>query len=100
MFKNKIELKKKWCEFSDYTEARAIEEAARAVQEEAQAMINCDGVFWSIESDLYEDSTSYYWVFYRWETDEEVALRKKKAEQAQLSYKRNQYEKLKKELGL
>jgi len=101
MFKNKIELLKRGSSFDDYSEASDIEKEVRAIQEEVKTIVGCDGVYWSIEADsCYESSTSYYWVFYRWETDEELEVRKKKAEQAQLNYKRNQYEKLKKELGL
>lgn len=65
------------------------------VLEEAKQLERCDGVYY--ELDYYQE---HNWVFYRYETEEETSERKRKAEQAQLNYKRNTYERLKKELGL
>jgi hypothetical protein len=69
---------------------------------EAKKTEGCDGVYYSLDFDDPYDERAYThnWVFYRLETAEEWTLRKKKAEQSQLNYKLNQYEKLKKELGL
>jgi hypothetical protein len=100
MFKNKLELKKKRSDYDDYSEAAEVEREVKEVLEEVKTIEGCEGAYWSIEHDPYDNYARYYWVFYRWETDEELEVRKKKAEQAQLNYKRNQYDKLKKELGL
>jgi len=101
MFKTKIIIKKYTFDPSG-VEAEELNASIREIVEEADKLEGCDGVYYELDFyDPYDDHAHQHcWVFYRYETDEEFALRKKKAEQAQLNYKRSQYEKLKKELGL
>ena len=99
MVKVQIQLKKKRCDFTDYDKASKLEEEARAVQEEAKSLEGCEGVYWEVDfTDEY--SASYYWVFYRYETEEELAQRTKKEQQRNKEHKIRLYEQLKKELDL
>jgi hypothetical protein len=98
---NKIELKRVSFD-PDHMSASELSLYCSRIDAEAKRTEGCDGVYYSLNFyDPYDErACNHNWVFYRLETAEECALRKKKAEQIQLNYKRNQYEKLKKELGL
>jgi hypothetical protein len=100
MTKLSIELKKRHVDFVDYSSVESIQEETRSVQEEAKQLTGCDGVYFYYELDPYESQTNMYWVFYRLETDEEEALREKRDKARSDAYKKQQYERLKKELGL
>ena len=99
MSKLKIKIKSKYSNYSDGMPAAFIEKEARSVQEEAQLLPDCAGVYWDITTD-WEGYTTYSWIFYRYETDTEYQLRKKKETVYDRIRKVQQYEDLKKELGL
>jgi hypothetical protein len=99
--KNKITLKSHIFD-PDRLNAEEYKKLIDEVLDESKQLEGCDGVYYELDFyDPYDERSHHHtWVFYRYETEEEFQVRKKKAEQAQLNYKRNTYERLKKELGL
>lgn len=99
MTKQKIQLHKVYFSLFDGIEIEVLQEEIDRIEALKKEVKDCEGVH--LDIDINDNCSSYHsWIFYRLETEEEYEQRKEKEEKQREVWKRQQYDRLKKELGL